>query len=93
MDEENQVMAFERGGLLFVFNWSGTRAIPDYKLPAPKAGEWKVVMDSDEARFGGFARQDASVHHFTDKTQQLSLYLLPRTVMVLAPVYPGGRPF
>ncbi len=93
MDEANQVMAFERGGLLFVFNWSGTRAIPDYKLPAPRAGEWKVVLDSDEVRFGGFARQDHSVHHFTDKTQQLSLYLLPRTVMVLAPAFQGGRPF
>lgn len=93
MDEENQVMAFERSGLLFVFNWSGTRAIPDYKLPAPKGGEWKVVLDSDEARFGGFARQDHSVHHFTDKAQQLSLYLLPRTVMVLAPAFRGGRPF
>ncbi len=93
MDEENQVMAFERSGLLFVFNWSGTRAIPDYKLPAPTGGEWKVVLDSDEARFGGFARQDHSVHHFTDKAQQLSLYLLPRTVMVLAPAFRGGRPF
>ena len=93
MDEENQVMAFERGGLLFVFNWSGTRAIPDYKMPAPKAGEWKVVLDSDDARFGGFARQDQAVHHFTDKTQQLSLYLLPRTVLVLAPAFQGGRPF
>ena len=93
MDEDNQVMAFERSGLLFVFNWSGTRAIPDYKLPAPTGGEWKVVLDSDEARFGGFARQDHSVHHFTDKAQQLSLYLLPRTVMVLAPAFHGGRPF
>ena len=93
MDEVNQVMAFERGGLLFVFNWSGTRAIPDYKLQSPKAGEWKVVLDSDDARFGGFARQDHAVHHFTDKTQQLSLYLLPRTVLVLAPAFQGGRPF
>ena len=91
MDEANQVMAFERGGLLFVFNWNGSLAIPDYKLPAPKAGEWKVVLDSDDARFGGLNRQDSSVHHHTDKAQQLSLYLLPRTVMVLAPLFSAGR--
>lgn len=84
MDEENQVMAFERAGLLFVFNWNGDRAIPDYELPAPAAGEWRVVLDSDAAEFGGYARQDSSIHHFTDKKQTLSLYLLPRTVMVLA---------
>ena len=93
MDEANQVMAFERGGLVFVFNWSGDRAIPNYKLPAPKAGEWKVVLDSDDAHFGGFGRQDHQVHHFTDKMQQLSLYLLPRTVLVLAPAFQGGKPF
>ena len=83
MDEKNQVMAFERGGRVFVFNWSGERAIPDYLLPAPSAGEWRVALDSDDASFGGFGRQDHNVNHFTDKHQRLSLYLLPRTVMVL----------
>ena len=83
MDEKNQVMAFERAGRVFVFNWNGERAIPDYLLPAPSAGEWRVALDSDDARFGGFARQDHGVNHFTDKHQRLSLYLLPRTVMVL----------
>ena len=83
MDEKNQVMAFERAGRVFVFNWNGERAIPDYLLPAPAAGEWRVALDSDDARFGGFARQDHGVNHFTDKHQRLSLYLLPRTVMVL----------
>ncbi|HIX19208.1 MAG TPA: alpha amylase C-terminal domain-containing protein, partial [Candidatus Akkermansia intestinigallinarum] len=90
MDENNQVMAFERGGLIFVFNWSGQRAIPDYRLPAPAHGEWKVILDSDDTRFGGYGRQDHSVHHFTDGQQYLSLYLLPRTVQVLSRHYPGG---
>ena len=93
MDEKNQVMAFERGGLVFIFNWSGTAAIPDYKLPAPTHGEWRVVLDSDELRFGGFGRLDNSITHFTDKGQNLSLYLLPRTVLVLARAYSSGRRF
>lgn len=93
LDEQNQVMAFERAGLVFVFNWSGTNAIPDYKFPAPTAGEWRVVLDSDELKYGGFGRLDHTVHHFTDKCQHLSLYLLPRTVLVLSRVYQGGRRF
>ena len=93
MDEKNQVMAFERAGLIFVFNWNGTQAIPDYKLPAPAHGEWKVVLDSDSSTFGGLDRQDHTVNHFTDKIQQLSLYLLPRTVTVLARAYRGGANF
>ena len=91
MDEKNQVMAFERAGLVFVFNWNASAAIPDYKLPAPTHGEWEVVLDSDSAAFGGLDRLDHSVNHFTDKMQQLSLYLLPRTVIVLARTCRGGR--
>lgn len=83
IDENNQVMAFHRGGLLFVFNWSGDRAIMDYVLPAPQKGEWRVVLDTDGARFGGFGRQDDSMPHFTDEDGNLSLYLLPRTALVL----------
>lgn len=90
MDERNQVMAFERAGLVFVFNWSGERAIADYLLPAPSHGEWRVALDSDDPKFGGFGRQDHSVNHFTDKDQKLSLYLLPRTVLVLSRAYRGG---
>ena len=90
MDEKNQVMAFERAGLVFVFNWSASAAIPDYKLPAPSHGEWKVVLDSDSSEFGGLDRLDHTVNHFTDKMQQLSLYLLPRTLIVLARAYRSG---
>ena len=83
MDEKNRVMAFERAGLIFVFNWNGEQALPDYLLSAPAHGEWRVALDSDSPRFGGLGRQDTTVRHFTDKNQQLSLYLLPRTVTVL----------
>ena len=83
IDETNHVMAFHRGGLLFVFDWSGDRAIMDYMLPVPQKGEWRVVLDTDNARFGGFGRQDVSMPHFTDGEGNLSLYLLPRTALVL----------
>ena len=50
----------------------------DYMLPVPQKGEWRVVLDTDNARFGGFGRQDVSMPHFTDGDWNLSLYLLPR---------------
>ncbi len=84
LDEKNQVLAFERGDLLFIFNWSGDQAIADYQLPAPAAGTWRVILDSDKACFGGFDRQDDKQRHLTDKSQNLSLYLLPRSCMILA---------
>lgn len=83
LDETNQVLAFARHRLLFIFNWSGDKALPDYLLPAPEAGEWRVLLDSDSVEFGGFGRQDDKMHHFTDEEGKLSLYLLPRTALVL----------
>ncbi len=41
------------------------------------------MLDTDNARFGGFGRQDVSMPHFTDGDGNLSLYLLPRTALVL----------
>ncbi len=82
-DEENKVLAFRRGNLIFVFNWSGDKAIPDYLLPVSDPGEWGVVLDTDSREFGGFGRQDVSVHHFTNEEGMLSLYLLPRPALLL----------
>lgn len=90
LDEKNQVMVFERANLLFVFNWSGERAIMDYLFPAPRHGEYRVVLDSDAIEFGGLGRLDHTNNHFTDNKQRLSLYLLPRTVLVLEPLSKGG---
>ncbi len=84
MDELNRVMAFERGGLVFVLNWNGERAIENYQFTAPCPGEWHILLDSDDPAFGGFGRQDHTVRHLTDQTRTISLYLLPRTVLVLS---------
>ncbi len=83
MDERNCVLAFERAGLIFIFNWNGNTALPNYRLPAPARGEWEVLLDSDAPDFGGMGRQDTGVHHVTDEEGCISLYLLPRTAMVL----------
>lgn len=62
--DDDQVLAFRRGDLIFVFNWSPDRSFADYGFLAP-AGEYTCVLDSDAAEFGGFGMVDDSVHHFT----------------------------
>lgn len=83
LDEKQQILVFERGGLLFVFNWSGENARPDHLIYAPQAGTWRVLIDSDEKRFGGLGRQDIEQCHISNNRQEISLYLLPRSCMVL----------
>lgn len=88
--DDDQVLAFRRGDLIFVFNWSPTRSFTDYGFLAP-AGEYEVVLSSDNPEFGGFGNVDESVRHFTTPDPLyspsgkgwLKLYIPSRTAQVL----------
>ena len=88
--DSDQVLAFRRGDLIFVFNWSPTRSFTDYGFLAP-AGEYEVVLNSDDPRFGGLGLSDDSVHHFTQPDPLyspsgkgwLKMYIPARTAQVL----------
>ncbi len=93
--DDDQVLAFRRGGFIFVFNWSPTKSFSDYGFLAP-AGEYEVVLDSDSLKFGGFGNIDDTIHHFTQPDPLyspagkgwLKLYLPARTAQVLRMVKP-----
>ncbi len=93
--DDDQVLAFRRGDLIFVFNWSPTKSFSDYGFLAP-AGEYEVVLDSDSLNFGGFGNIDDKIHHFTQPDPLyspsgkgwLKMYLPARTAQVLRMVKP-----
>ncbi len=93
--DDDQVLAFGRGDLIFVFNWNPVKSFSDYGFLAP-AGEYEVVMSSDSPEFGGYDNIDGSVHHFTmpdplytpSGKGWLKLYLPARTAQVLRLVRP-----
>ena len=99
--DDDQVLAFRRGDLIFVFNWSPTRSFTDYGFLAP-AGEYEVVLNSDDPQFGGQGLVDDSVHHFTQPDSLydpagkgwLKMYIPARTAQVLRMVRkrPGRKP-
>ncbi|MDD2965133.1 MAG: alpha-amylase family glycosyl hydrolase [Bacteroidales bacterium] len=88
VDEANKTLIFERGGLVFVFNWHTVASIPDYEFPVPEAGDYRLLLSSDESRFGGWNRQDASLLYPSfmafDGTPHLRIYNTHRTVAVFA---------
>ena len=87
IDEQAQILTFERAGLTFVFNFSPDRPRPDYWVTVPKKGKYSVVFSTDESRFGGWdridlnARYSASMH--PDGQNKLQIYLPARTALVL----------
>ena len=89
-NEGDQVVAFKRGKLLFVFNWNGVKSFDGYGIAVP-AGKYKVVLNTDATEFAGFGLSDDSVEHFTTPDDGylgegmgwLQLYLPARSAVVL----------
>ena len=92
-NDGDQVLAFGRGDLVFVFNFNPTRSFSDYGFLVPR-GSYKTVLDSDSIEFGGYGRVDDKLEHFTlmdplykkQRKEWLKLYLPARTAIVLKKV-------
>ena len=89
-NEPDKVLAFERGGLLFVFNFHPTASYTGYGVMVPPASSWRHLLDTDEPRFGGQGRIERGslyspelVPDRGELVQQIRLYLPARTGIVL----------
>ncbi|MCF7854575.1 MAG: alpha amylase C-terminal domain-containing protein [Candidatus Pacebacteria bacterium] len=86
----DQVLAFRRGSLLFLFNFSPGKSYSDYGIPAAP-GKYELVLDTDAARFGGHGRITPNQEFFTQPLQnageslsnRFKVYLPTRTALVL----------
>ncbi|MDL2277595.1 alpha amylase C-terminal domain-containing protein [Parabacteroides sp. OttesenSCG-928-G07] len=89
-NDGDQILAYMREDLLFVFNFSPNRSYADYGFLAPE-GAYDVVLNTDAVRFGGFGLSDDSIRHFTnydplyakEKKGWLKLYIPARSAVVL----------
>jgi 1,4-alpha-glucan branching enzyme len=88
--EDDKVLVFERGDCLFVINLHPNQSFSDYKIGHPWNEPLKVVMDSDEGRFGGQTRLEwghANAYPpgegWDDRNHSVQLYLPSRTAQVL----------
>ncbi|MGV3504012.1 MAG: alpha amylase C-terminal domain-containing protein [Adhaeribacter sp.] len=86
MDTTNHVIIFERGGLIFVFNFHPVHSITGYEFWVPESGTYRIILNSDAPAFGGFDRIDDTLSYQTSGEAgqaRLSLYLTNRTALVL----------
>ena len=88
-NEGDKVIAYQRGNLVFVFNFNGVKSFSDYGILANK-GTYKIVLNTDESVYGGFDLIDESVKHLTlsepkdpSGKEWLKLYIPARTALVL----------
>ncbi|XP_022906638.2 1,4-alpha-glucan-branching enzyme isoform X1 [Onthophagus taurus] len=88
--ENDKVIAFERGnGLVFVFNFHPTKSFSGYRVGVSQPGCYKIILSSDDVRFGGQARIDTNLNYFTEPIgfgglkNSLLLYVPSRTAIIL----------
>lgn len=86
-NEGDQLVAYKRRDLLFVFNFNGQKSFIDYGILVKK-GAYKVALNTDAKQFGGFGFSDDSVTHYTQPShlknkEWLKLYIPSRSALVL----------
>ncbi len=92
-NDGDQILAYTRGNLLFVFNFSPTQSYADYGFMLPE-GAYDVVLNTDATAFGGNGLSDDTIRHFTnfdpllqrDGKGWLKLYIPARSAVVLRKV-------
>ncbi|SMN22185.1 similar to Saccharomyces cerevisiae YEL011W GLC3 Glycogen branching enzyme, involved in glycogen accumulation [Maudiozyma saulgeensis] len=88
--EVDKVVAFERNGLLFIFNFHPTNSFTDYRIGVDQAGSYKIVLNTDRAKFGGHDRIDENSKFFTtdlewnNRRNFIQVYIPSRVALVLA---------
>lgn len=87
-NDNDKILAFSRGDLVFVFNFHPTNSYTDYGVGV-SSGKYKVMLNSDKSSYGGFNRIDDTLLYYSQPTSpvnpnhQLLLYIPSRVAMVL----------
>jgi 1,4-alpha-glucan branching enzyme len=88
--DDDQILAYSRGDLIFVFNWNPSQSFTDYGILA-EPGVYDVILSTDNPKYGGYGNIDEHVEHFTINdplyaphgVEWLKLYIPARSAMVL----------
>lgn len=86
----DKVVVFERGGLLWIFNFHPSSSFTDYRVGVEQEGTYKIVINTDSPDFGGHGNIKEDTRFFTtpfswnNRKNFLQVYIPSRTAIVLA---------
>jgi 1,4-alpha-glucan branching enzyme len=90
----DQILAFERAELVFMFNFNPARSVTDYAIPVPP-GRYRLTLDSDSPDFGGHGRLVANQVYVTapgeGHASAVRVYLPARSALVLQRTVQRGK--
>ncbi|KAF9464887.1 glycoside hydrolase family 13 protein [Collybia nuda] len=89
-NESDKVIVYERAGLLFIFNFHPNKSYADYRVGVEEPGDYRIVLSSDEANFGGFdnimpgGKFLTTPMEWNGRKNWLQIYIPSRTCVILA---------
>lgn len=87
IDANAQVLVYERAGKVFAVNFSPSNSYEGYYIEVKGRGDYRTILSTDEARFGGFDR--ISKEHIykaekqPDGKYRIRIYLPARTALCI----------
>ena len=88
LDNHRKTIVYKKGNGIFAFNFHPWRSYEGCFLPMPEPGEYKVLLSTDDFRFGGQGRIWHQTYHTEERDGKVGicLYLPSRTAVVLKKV-------
>ena len=90
--DSDKMIAFERGGLLFVFNLHPTKSYADYRIGVKVPGKYRIALNSDSCVYLGHGNIDEKTDFLTNEgdydgcPHSLFVYIPARVAIVLSRV-------
>jgi 1,4-alpha-glucan branching enzyme len=90
--EDDKLLVFRRGPLVFAFNFHPTRSYEGLVIPVPDARDYVHVLDTDAGAYEGLARIAEGQKYVyqarpcAGRAQSVQIYLPSRTALVIKPL-------
>ena len=89
IDNNENVMAYKKGGVVFLFNFHPVNSFQEYGVPVDMPGKYKVIFHTDKGEYGGYSRISMDIEYSSrrlpDKGDMdgIIIYLPSKTAIVL----------
>ncbi|KAM8976349.1 1,4-alpha-glucan-branching enzyme [Pelodytes ibericus] len=87
--EDDKIIAFERGNLLFIFNFHPYKSFTGYRVAVNLPGKYMIALDTDASDYGGHQRINHTTEFFTEsipfnnRPYSVLVYIPCRVALVL----------
>ena len=87
MHNDDKVLIYTKEDYVFIFNFNTDKSFDGYFVPVGEEGMYKVVLSTDDGKFGGFSRVDSKYKYKAETTPHgwvgFKCYLPCRAAFVL----------